>query len=59
LTDAALSDAERDELIGLCDAAIRDYTEKRGRAIWEHRAVGLGAIPGRLRYETLARAGFR
>jgi diadenosine tetraphosphate (Ap4A) HIT family hydrolase len=59
LADAALTDGERDELIRLCDAAIRDYTDKRGKAIWEHRAVGLGAIPGRLRYETLARAGFR
>ena len=25
-------------------------------AIWEHRAVGLGQIPGKLRYETLKRA---
>jgi hypothetical protein len=45
--------------VRLCDDAIRAYPEKRGKAIWEHRAVGFGAIPGRLRYETLSRAGFR
>ena len=31
----------------------------RGAAIWEHRAVALGQIPGKLRYGTLKRAGFR
>jgi hypothetical protein len=50
---------ELESLINLCDEAIATYKEKRGRAIWEHRAVGLGRIPGKLRYETLKRAGFR
>ena len=54
-----LSDDERENLIGLCDEAIAAYKKKRGRAVWEHRAVGLGRIPGKLRYETLKRAGFR
>lgn len=58
LVDEGLTAAERSALVRLCDDAIRVYTEKRGKAIWKHRAVGLGAIPGRLRYETLARAGF-
>jgi hypothetical protein len=33
--------------------------KKRGARIWEHRAAGLGQVPGRERYETLKRAGFR
>ena len=52
-----LSDAERIELV-LCDDAIAAYKAKRGAAIWEHRAIGLGQIPGGLRYDTLKRAGF-
>jgi ATP adenylyltransferase len=54
-----LSDAERTDLVRLCDDAIAAYKTKRGAAIWEHRAIGLGQIPGGLRYETLKRAGFR
>jgi diadenosine tetraphosphate (Ap4A) HIT family hydrolase len=46
-------------LIDLCDQAIDAFTAARGAAIWEHRAIGLGQIPGKLRYETLKRAGFR
>jgi len=54
-----LSTEELNELIKVCDDAIADYTKKRGSALWEHRAPGLGQIPGKLRYETLKRAGFR
>ena len=54
-----LSAAESAALAGLCDRAIAAYKAKRGTALWEHRAIGLGAIPGRLRYATLKRAGFR
>lgn len=54
-----LSDGERTELVQLCDDAIAAYKTKRGAAIWEHRTIGLGQIPGGLRYETLKRAGFR
>jgi hypothetical protein len=54
-----LSPSEIDALIALCDAAITKFKVARGAAIWEHRAVGLGQIPGKLRYETLKRAGFR
>jgi hypothetical protein len=50
-----LSDAERTDLVRLCDDAIATYKAKRGTAIWEHRAIGLGQIPGGFRYDTLKR----
>lgn len=49
---------ETGEAVKLCDDAIATYTAKRGAAIWQHRMVGLGQVPGRLRYDTLKRAGF-
>ena len=52
-----LSTEELSELIKVCDDAIATYAEKRGSALWEHRAPGLGQIPGKRRYETLKRAG--
>ena len=54
-----LSAAERTDLVRLCDDAIVAYKTKRGAAIWEHRAIGLGQIPGGLGYDTLKRAAFR
>jgi ATP adenylyltransferase len=54
-----LSDSERTDLVRLCDDAIATYKTKRGTAIWERRAIGLGQIPGGLRYDTLKRAGFQ
>ena len=54
-----MSPPERAELMRLCDEAIETYKAKRGATLWEHRAVGLGQIPGRLRYDTLKRAGSR
>ena len=54
-----LTGAQRETLIKLCDQAISDYEEERGRRIWEHRNVALGEIPGSIRYEVLKRAGFR
>jgi 5-methylcytosine-specific restriction endonuclease McrA len=50
---------ETNEIVALCEERIEAYKEQRGKAIWQHRAVGFGAIPGRLRDETLKRAGFR
>ena len=47
-----MSPPERAELMRLCDEAIETYKAKRGATLWEHRAVGLGQIPGRLRYDT-------
>ena len=54
-----LSPSETDALIALSDAAITKFKAGRGAAIWEHRAIALGQIPGKLRYETLKRALFR
>ena len=54
-----LSPQETQALIALCDEAIARFKAIREASIWEHRAVGLGQIPGKLRYETLKRAGFR
>jgi ATP adenylyltransferase len=56
---SALSSEQRSELLRLCDAAIRDYLEKRGGAVYDHRRSALGYISGSLRYDVLKRAGFR
>jgi ATP adenylyltransferase len=37
------NDDEVREALNLCDEAIAAYKTKRGDAIWQHRAVGLGA----------------
>ena len=54
-----LSDEERADLISRCRAAVEAFKAKRGDAIWQHRAITSGLIPGHVRYETLKRAGFR
>ena len=54
-----LSAEQQQELIGLCDEKIADYTEKRGKAIWEHRTKSAGYVSGTIRYEVLKRAKFR
>ena len=54
-----LTGAQKKALIRLCDQAISNYEEKRGRRIWEHRNAALGEVPGSIRYEVLKRAGFR
>lgn len=56
---ATLADNERAELIRLCRVAVEQHKEKRGTALWQHRAMPPGVIPGRVRYETLKRANFR
>ena len=50
---------EIDELVRDCDAKLDEYTEKRGRAIFAHRGLGAGYVPGNVRYEVLKRAGGR
>jgi ATP adenylyltransferase len=55
----AMSSTERRDLIGRCQAAIATFKDKRGKKLWENRRPGLGLIPGRARYETLKRAGYR
>jgi ATP adenylyltransferase len=54
-----LSDEEKKDLTDLCEAKIEEYTQKRGKAIWEHRAKSAGYVSGTLRYEVLKRAKFR
>jgi diadenosine tetraphosphate (Ap4A) HIT family hydrolase/5-methylcytosine-specific restriction endonuclease McrA len=56
---SALSADERDELVRMCDSAVAQYLEKRGEAVFAHRRISAGYIPGSLRYEVLRRAGGR
>jgi diadenosine tetraphosphate (Ap4A) HIT family hydrolase len=56
---AELTEDERADLLGRCRKAVEEFKARRGDAIWQHRAPGLGVIPGKLRYETLKRAAFR
>lgn len=56
---ADLSADERDRLIRICEEKIQEYTQKRGKAIWEHRTKSAGYVSGTLRYEVLKRAKFR
>jgi hypothetical protein len=51
-----LTGAQKEALIRLCDQAISNYEEKRGRRIWEHRNAALGDVPGSIRYEVLKRS---
>ncbi len=53
---AHLTEDERGDLVSRCRKAVARFKVKRGAALWEHRALGVGVIPGRVRYETLARA---
>ena len=56
---AELSEAEREQLLSLCEAKIEEYVAKRGSAIWAHRRKSSGYVPGTARYEVLKRAKFR
>jgi hypothetical protein len=59
MAPSSLSPAEREELVGLCDAAVGDYIQRRGADIYDHRRKAIGYLSGSLRYEVLKRAGFR
>lgn len=54
-----LTEAERDELIALCDGKIEEYEQRRGQRMWEHRRRTGRVISGSLRYEVLKRARYR
>lgn len=51
-----LSKSEQKELIEICNERIKEYIDKRGKKIWQHRRVSSKAIPGSVRYEVLKRA---
>lgn len=51
-----LLDSEREELLLICNSKLNEYVEKRRQAIWEHRSLSDGYIPGSLRYDILRRA---
>ncbi|WP_207479599.1 HIT domain-containing protein [Arenibaculum pallidiluteum] len=55
---AAMTDAERADLIALCDCKVAAYLDARPDP-WSHRRKSDGYIPGSLRYDVLKRAGGR
>ena len=54
-----LTEAQTASLINLCDKYITDYINKRGDALWQHRASESGYISGSSRYNVLKRAKYR
>jgi len=51
-----LRDNEKNTLIKLCNDKLKEYEEKHGKTIWQHRARDAKPISGSLRYDVLARA---
>ena len=56
---ASLDRAQIRELQALCDQKLKEYLDKRGEKIWQHRKLSSGYVPGTLRYEVFKRAKFR
>jgi ATP adenylyltransferase len=54
-----LTNAERSELLELCDIALSRYLDRRGATTFDHRRTSLGYVSGSVRYEVLKRAGGR
>jgi ATP adenylyltransferase len=54
-----LTEAQRDDLIDICDAKVDDYLQRRGVRAYDHRRTALGELSGTVRYLVLSRAGFR
>ena len=54
-----LTEAQTASLINICDKHIRTYINKRGDALWQHRASESGYISGSSRYNILKRAKYR
>lgn len=54
-----LTQAQRDELIRICDSKVDEYFQRRGARAYDHRRIALGELSGTLRYQVLSRAGFR
>lgn len=55
----AATDAERQELMEICDRLTVAYLERRGDRLYNHRRQAPGQISGSDRYEVLKRAGGR
>jgi len=58
LNSEAISKAQRASLVARCDDNIRSLN-KRGDALWKHRASDSGYISGSTRYNVLKRAKYR
>jgi ATP adenylyltransferase len=56
---SGLTEAQRNELVRLCDAKVDDYLKRRGAEAYDHRRTALGELSGTVRYQVLSRAGFR
>lgn len=56
LNAPSLTQGQKSELITLCDKKIKDYEDKRGKQIWQHRARDSREVPGSLRYMVLSKA---
>lgn len=54
-----LTEAQRDELIHICNSKVDEYLQRRGVQAYDHRRTALGALSGTVRYQVLSRAGFR
>lgn len=53
-----LNSEEIQQLIALCDAKLKDFEEKRGDSVWEHRSRNRRLVSGSVRYSVLKRANF-
>ena len=47
---------QRQTLVGLCNARLRDFVAKRGKQVFVHRRTSTRNISGTLKYEVLKRA---
>src|SRR5262249_61772065 len=54
-----VTEAERAELIAICNQELRKYIERRGEAIWDYRRLAPGDVPGTVRFDVLTTAGGR
>ncbi len=55
----AMDEQQKSLIIAECDNAVREYIDKHGAAIWEHRTNDSGYVPGSIRYQVLKRASYR
>lgn len=53
------SDAQKQEIINLCDRKIEDFLKKRGSKTFQHRSRSSGKISGSIRWQVLERSKTR